>query len=53
MSARLQASGDQAMTDNKSAPLTATPEPSGVTPPVQQPMAQEPVQPAEQTGQPQ
>jgi hypothetical protein len=97
MSARLQASGDQAMTDNKSAPLTVTPEPSGVTPPVQdsqqpasdasqfvqnqpapvqaapvqpqgtpnvtngadaappvqQPMAQEPVQPAEQTGQPQ
>jgi hypothetical protein len=65
MGARLQASGDQAMTDNKSAPLTATPEPSAVTPPVQdsqQPASDAsqfvqnqpaPVQPAEQTGQPQ
>jgi hypothetical protein len=49
MSARLKASGDQAMTDNKSAPLTATPEPSAVTPPVQD--SQQPASDASQFAQ--
>jgi hypothetical protein len=49
MSARLAASGDQAMTDNKSAPLTATPQPGAVTPPAQ--TSQQPASDASQFAQ--